>query len=287
MQKISWFVSLSIASAAIMTLAACTNKPLDQAPLGSVSATGTLIPTEVSLLRRGTHILMVKSKKLYYVESKTISLVDYEGQTVFIDGIAEQNTSLDELPVLIVKTLTSLLDDDTLHVWEIPALDLKISTPDTWKGSIQKNVVLFLLPEEKTPVMTIRLSLETVLPAEGIPFYLGTHRAVRSTLVAGSGAESVFIQNKKEIIVFHFDASSQKTVVRLEHAKLIQTQFEKAIQSISFISDGESQSMVSGSGSGMPCGGVAGILCTSDSFCNIYDFENKIGKCRQITKPSL
>ncbi len=276
---------ISIGSAALIALTACTNKPLDQAPLGPVSATGTLIPTEVSLLRRGTHILMVKSKKLYYVESKTVSLVDYEGQTVFIEGTAEQNTSLDDLPVLIVKTLTSLHDHDKLHVWEVPALDLKISTPDAWKGSIQKNVVSFALPEEKTPVMTIGLSLKTSLPAEGIPFYLGSHRAVRSSPVAGSGAENVFIQDKQVIIVLRFDTSSQHSIERLEDAKLIQAQFERAVNSITFISDEGSSSILSGSGAGVPCGGVAGVLCPSDSFCDIYDFENKIGKCRQVTKP--
>ncbi len=134
---------LGITSIIALTLglSACTNKPIDQAPLGPVSATGSLIPAEVSFIRRGTHILLIDGKQRYYVESKTESLLSFEGQTVHIEGTAQANTSAQEMPVLLVKKITALKGNAAVHTWEIPVLDLSITTPDTWSDPEKRGVV--------------------------------------------------------------------------------------------------------------------------------------------------
>ena len=279
MKHLSVFLAIIAVSSAI-SLSACTKKTISSSPLGPVSATGTLIPAESSLVRRGTHLLLENGVKMYYVESKTENLVTYEGQTVHIEGIAEANTGKSDLPVLIVGSVTALHNDSAIHVWEIPVLDLRITTPDAWNAGIVKSVASFLLPGEKTPILTVSVANETALPA-GTPFYVANHRAVRIAALAGSGAEEIYLQNKTVILHLHFDASTQAGVTTMEDGKLLQSEFENALSSVQFISDSSNTATGTGSGLVTPCGGVAGVLCPAGYFCDVFDNAAKIGKCRK------
>lgn len=267
--------------ALLLAVSACQGRQTVRLPpLGPVSITGSLIPAELSLVRRGTHLLLVNGEKTYYVESKTVNLVDLEGQTVHVEGNAELNSDKKDIPVLIATTVTAAMGDSTLHEWEIPALDLKLSVPAVWRASIQKNVVKFLLPSEKVPLLTVSLMSGSVLPS-GTPYYLSGHRAVHVLSESGStAAESIVVQDKGFLLQFHFDASTQQSVTRLEDAKLLQSQFRSALSTLSFLSDRSLNSSLSGSGAMIPCGGPAGILCPQGSFCNVTDFELRIGSCK-------
>ncbi len=266
----------------VFSLSACTKTPVNQPPLGPISATGTLIPAEVSLLRRGTHLLLINGKKMYYVESKTEDLLSAEGQTVHVEGIAESNTSKDDLPVLVLSKLTSVNGESGLHIWNIPALDIRIQTPSGWAGTIQKNVASFLLPGESTPLMVITASESTTLPTNGTPYYLSGHRAVRIDSDAGSGKTDVLVQGKDFILQLHFDASTQTSLERAEDAKLVMSEFEYTLSSLQFLSDKTENTTGSGSDITTPCGGEANVLCPQGSFCDIVDPVMKIGKCRMI-----
>lgn len=267
--------------AGLTIFTACTKKPLITVPLGPVTATGTLIPAEASLVRRGSHILMIQGTKSYYVESKTENLDSFEGQSVTIQGIAERNTTKDAMPVLVVSSVLALKENSELHTWDIPALDLKITLPEAWNAGIVKSVASFLLPDETVPLLVVSLSEEKVLPA-GTPFYVGSHRAVRIASAPGSEIEDIFVVNKTVILHLHFDATTQRTIERLEDAKILLSQFENALTTLQFLSDIPSSQAITGTGALAPCGGGAGVLCPSGYFCDVFDAEAKIGKCRKV-----
>lgn len=277
--------SLAFASAIFtltLSLSACTKTPLNQPPLGPISATGTLIPAEVSLLRRGSYLFLINGKQMYYVESKTENLVQTEGQTVHIEGIAEANTSKGDLPVLIISKLTSVKGESGLRVWNIPALDIQLQAPSTWKASIQKNVATFLLPREEIPLLVINVSESDSLPVGGSHYYLSGHRAVRIDAQEGSSKSDVFVQGKEFILHLHFDATKQQSIERMEDAKLLESEFEFIVNSLKFLSDKRDTNSGSGSGLSVPCGGEGNVLCPQGSFCDVFDPALRIGKCRAI-----
>ncbi|MSR67413.1 hypothetical protein EXS65_01110 [Candidatus Peribacteria bacterium] len=274
-------LSAAIFGALIFSFAACTKNTQNHAPLGQVSGTGTLIPADVSLIRRGSHLFLIDGKQTYYVESKTENLVAVEGQTVYLEGIAEKNTSPDDLPVLMVQKLTSVKGDSGLHLWNIPALDIQLQTPSTWQATIQKSVASFLLPGEEIPLMVISISGSGSLPTSGSEYYLSGHRAVRIG-ADGSGKVDVFVEDNDSILQLHFDVSTQRSIERMEDAKLLESEFEFALNSIKFLRDKRETNSGSGDTLSTQCGGADNILCPQGSFCDVYDSALKIGKCRVI-----
>lgn len=227
---------------------------------------------------------MIDGKQKYYVESKTENLVQVEGQTVHIEGVAETNTTKDGLPVLVVHDLQSVKGEDGLHLWNIPALDLQIQTPNKWRGNIQKNVVTFTLPQEESPLLTINVSGTGSLPLEGNRYFLSGHRAVRQGQKDGTGIVNVFIQAKNAVLELHFNTTTQTSIERLEDAKLLESEFEYALNSLKFLSDKSSQQTGSGSGIAEVCGGFGNILCSPGSFCDITDAVANTGVCKQLRK---
>ena len=284
MNRIISSILFSGALATVFLCASCTNKPPNLAPLGPISATGTLIPSEVSLIRRGTHILLIRGMKAYYVESKTENLVDYEGQTVHILGVAEENTPRDDLPVLVVTKLTSAGDSGKTHAWEVPALDIRIVTPENWVASIQKSVVTFTAERESRPLLTVRLSESGSLPPGGRQEYLAGHRAVRMEPIGMKGTIDVYVQGKEHALWFHFDATSQSGISTIEELKLLQGAFDHSLSTLQFLSDQRDNTVSTGSGAMEGCGGFANVLCPQGSFCNIVNEETKMGTCRSIPK---
>ncbi len=275
------FLCASIFAGLLFSVAACTKTTVSLSPLGPVSGTGTLIPADVSLLRRGSHLFLINGKQTYYVESKTENLVAVEGQTVYLEGIAEKNTSKNHLPVLIISKLTSVKGDSGLHLWNIPALDIQLQTPNAWKGNIQKSVASFLLPGEEIPLLIIRISGSGSLPTGGSEYYLSGHRTVRIG-TQGSGKADVFVEDNDSILHIRFDVSTQRSIERVEDAKLLESEFEFALNSIKFLSDKRGTNTGSGDLLSAPCGGAANILCPQGSFCDVFDPALKIGKCRSI-----
>ncbi len=279
MNRITSSVIFTGIFATLMFSAGCTTKLPDQAPLGSISATGSLIPADISLIRRGTHILLVNGKKAYFVESKTENLVDFEGQTVHILGRAEENSVKNELPILIVTTLTSV--QGGTHTWEIPALDLRIAVPELWKASMQMSIVHFVLPSEEIPLLTVTLAGSGSMPMKAAAYYLTGHRALRSVSATG-GTIDVFIQNRSSVLHLHLDTASQKSMQNVDDIKELERAFENALERLQFLSDSEKMTTLSGSGIPPPCGGPANIVCRAGYFCDVTDAEAKIGVCRRL-----
>lgn len=272
------FLTLTAAIMTVATLGACTRDEGPFVAYGPTSATGTLIKAENSLIRRGSHILVVDGEKKYFVESRTQNMSDLEGQTVFIDGTLEQNSVKTELPVLVAATVKRSFGDEDLHRFEIPALNIRLGVPQTWAGSIKNKVATFMLPGETLPILTIRLMSGSSLPPGGTAMFIKNRRGTR--IDAQGNAADVFILEKDSVIELHFDPAMQEQLKTEEDGAIVASQFERALATISFLTDKDLVTPTSGSGAGTLCGGAAGILCGSGYFCNITDMENQIGQCK-------
>jgi hypothetical protein len=268
----------------LAALAACTSgKPPSTVEEGPASATGTVIPVEISFVRRGTHALVIGGKTTYYLESKSESLQAYEGQTVFVKGTLKKNTDPEDLPVLIVDTVKMSHGNESLHSWEVPTLNLRIKAPETWGATIEDGVVTFSLVGEESPLLTIKkLPSNRSLP-RGSFLYAAGRRGSRTTPEKDT-MQDVYIQETETVIHFHFDVSTQKSIKTVEEGQILLSEFENLFSSLTFLSDQSSSSLASGTGAsiGIPCGGIAGILCPSGYFCDITDTVENIGRCRAL-----
>jgi hypothetical protein len=66
-----------------------------------------------------------------------------------------------------------------------------------------------------------------------------------------------------------------------EEGAIVASQFERALGTISFLTDKESSVQKTGTGAGTMCGGAAGILCGPGYFCNITDMTTQVGQCKE------
>lgn len=270
--------ALALCFTLVATLSACTKKPVDQAPLGPLSVTGTLVKAGQSLVRRGTHELIIGGKLMYYVESRTENLSDFEGQTVSVQGNLEANSTPEELPVLVIQTIKGLDQNVDLHRFEVPELNLRLGIPVGWQGSIADHTAMFMMPDEAQPLLTIRRMSGSTLPPGGSPLYIRNRRTTRIT--AGGGASDISILDKDTVILLHFDPALQKSIKSKEDGDIVNAQFERVLSSITFLSDKEATVVITGSGSGLSCGGVSGTVCPAGSFCDITDFSARSGQCK-------
>ncbi len=245
---------------------------------GPTTATGTLVTAEQSLTRRGTHKLIIGGKLTYFVESRTENLSDYEGQVVSVGGTLEPNSTPEELPVLIIETIKGLDQNVDLRRFEVPELNLRIGIPVGWQGSIKDHVAMFMMPDETDPLLTIRRMSGSSLPPGGSPLYIKNRRTTRIPL--DGGASEIYILDKDTVIHMHFDPALQKSIRTKEDGDIVNAQFERVLSSVSFLSDRETTTVVSGSGSGLPCGGTAGNRCPTGSFCDVTNFETRTGQCK-------
>ncbi len=271
---------LSTVLMSICFLSACSHGEQDnKTSVGPTTATGTLIAAEVSLIRRGSHKLIIDGKPTYYVESKSENLREYEGRTVSIQGIVEKNTRQSDLPILVVEKISSDVGSDGLHLWNIPALNLRIAAPEEWKASIKGTVATFALDNETETLLSIVLLSGSTLPP-GSTFYVNNRPAVR-TESAGNTIQEVYILEKDTVIRLHFDSSTQRSIQTKEEGTILADEFERLLSNVVFLSDSKRNTISAGSGSGVACGGEAGILCASGYYCNITEGDAKIGVCVQ------
>ena len=270
--------SIIIACFTLVLFTACKQSPTTTYVFGPTTATGTIVRADVSLVRRGTHMLTDKGTKLYFLESKTVDLRSYEGQAVGVTGILEPNATIDDLPVLIVDAAQPATGREDLRIWEIPALGIRLSAPVNWGGNIRNGQAIFALSGEEEPLLTIERSSGAVLPA-GTPLYIQNRRSVE--IRDGTLTKDVYILDQTMMLRLQFNPTSQERVRTLEEGELLAEQFETLLSSLSFMRDRNSLPTLTGSGSGTPCGGPAGILCASGSYCDILDPVNQVGRCKQ------
>lgn len=268
-------------SAIVLTqLSACSKRSTENAiQVGPITATGTLIPAEVSLVRRGSHALVIEGKSRYFVESKTENLREYEGRIVSVRGTLEQNTKKGDLPFIIAESISSNVGGEGLRIWNIPALNLRVTTPEPWKGKIQGSTASFGLEGEANPLLTIRLMSGTTLP-KGSSFYVKNRPAVK-TEPESSTVQEIYVLERSTILQIHFDPSTQKSITSADEARVLTAEFDRVLSELSFLTDTKLKSLTTGSGSHTACGGPAGILCETGFYCDVGQGTEGIGICKK------
>ncbi len=244
-------------------------------PTGIQTMTGTLVATEISTQRRGSHLLMVDGQNLSFVESTTVNLRSFEGKTVVIRGVLEPNTDPTMLPVLVTQDVTAMEQD--IVPFSLPSLGLTGKTPRAWIKATQQHATLFLLEGTATPILEISAKKQSPLPTTGAPFIISGLHAVRQNDSA-KNEEIVSIEQDEDLIVLVFRAPQG------EDSDLTRAQWGAFLTTLS-IAGSTSSVQTSSSASrsdGAPCGGTAGILCPTGQYCAITDMKENIGHCRSL-----
>lgn len=287
----------------------CGRREPQPIPVGVQTFTGVLLPTDISLTRRGTHLLKIGQEILYYVESPTINLRSYEGRLVAVRGQMERNVDPMEYPVLVADHIQKVLDA-SLREWKAPHVGLSMQIPIEWSAvNDTRGVKLFLsksgslivdiFPEKlanlpydfrtaqlKTPDLSVDVS----------PILIGSTRAVRM-LTPRTGDQRISFVHESHILSSMPDkqAESYYDVLTFVYTPErnsdgdLDTKFLSIIHSLTFskaVSNTSASSAPSSDGAGMvegtPCGGPAGILCGLGEYCEVTDLETNIGKCRKL-----
>lgn len=270
-------IGLSLATAAF---SGCGNQDL---PEGVQTLTGTLRSTELSRVRRGTHVLEQEGKVVYFVESGSRNLRVFEGKEVTVTGTIEANTDRKALPVLVLKDIQA--ESTETRLWKIPALNMTLMAPEDWQGRTSGSGITFRLAGRTDPVLNVRTSVVASLPnGDSILVGVDQGRLVRN---ADTGGANVYVQHGKMMLLFQFTPPPDAYLPYLDE------HFKDALRSVSFEAKAASSaafSVPSGTGaltgSGAKkqgvCGGAAGFLCPSGQYCEITDTTNNIGVCRPI-----
>ncbi len=257
---------------ALLLLSACGGSspaPLSGEPL---TATGTLVPAQLSRMHRGTHMLEINGENTYYVESSAIALQQYEGQIVGLHGVLSYNTDPKDLLVLKVdKVLQAPVQGNLLS---LPDYKLSLTLPEGWIKTDGKDGVA-LSASGSLPVIIITKT--NAMPEDGISLLLGGRTALRS--LDADGNEQIVVDSPAGFVQI-------KTFPKVASGALISSA-SAILHSMRFSATAQTSSAAVPSGTGaslQPCGGPAGILCPGGSYCAITDSATNVGICRSLQK---
>ncbi len=267
----------------LAAFAACSKDTVNKKTYtyGPTSQTGSVVSADISLVRRGTHMLRVNGEDMFYMESKTENLQEYAGQTVYVQGKLEPNTRDTHLPVLVVEKLISRQQAITPHEWRIPVLGIVITTPDTWDATINNEIVTFGLKGSGSgeEMLTVTRKPGTTMPQGESIFAAGGHGIrVRD---ANSGLQDVYVAGAASTTIrLHFTPDAS---LDTDELATLTKEFDDVVRSVRLLTSGTNASgATTGSGAtNMPCGGSAGILCPAGQYCEVIDTATNVGKCRK------
>jgi len=242
-------------------------------PSGVQTLSGALQPVDLSLVRRGTHVLLQDGKQIYYVESSAVNLRSYEGMDVVVKGTVEANSNESYLPVLVATEVKENIVPSREE--EVSLLNINLRIPLDWVTQEFDDGVSYSRTVAGPSVLKLYKSTMAYLPS-GTPLVIGGERAVRIQK-AGSGSVLLHVQHGKDFFTISYAPEQGMSDVDLL----------RVLKSIVFTNKSSSSSgsgsvvVPSGTGSqvGMPCGGEAGILCPAGSYCGITDTATGIGHC--------
>jgi len=273
--------ALLLSLGCVLLFTACRGQTpvIPDLPTGIQTMTGTLVPAEISTLRRGSHLLTIQGRRVFFVESTTVNLRSFEGKLVVIRGVLEPNSDPAILPVLVTQDVKAVEQD--LTPLSLPAFGLSGNVPRSWIMAKQKDATVLLLEGTATPLVTIEQKKQTPLPSSGAPFFISGHHATRQTN-PDSQKEITSIAWEDGLVVLTFAPPAETTP---EDAGLLRAQWGGFLTSLSFsgaASGTQSTSSTSETADGTPCGGTAGILCPEGQYCAITDMQQNIGHCKKI-----
>lgn len=277
---------LAAISAGLILLGCQKKTPPVVIPQGPVTVTGFLKPVPLSLVRRGTHVVVSQGEELYFAQSSAVPLSQYEENAVTMSGTLSTNTDPKEFPVLTVTNIVSHTQD--MQSVYLSDFGLRIDLPPDWEKEEETGTgsVHFTSSGSLRSTLTIARSPLQSLPA-GTPVTVDGERAVR--VIPQGGTDQI-------VYILRMVMSAGKTHPEItsltftpgdgEDSLASPAIFLKILKSVRFDRAKENSSAASsyrtGSGtslSGQPCGGSAGILCPNGFYCAITDVMENIGIC--------
>jgi hypothetical protein len=297
MDRLSFGALVAVAVLAFFVLRSCAKPPPPPLPQGVQNLSGILQPSDISLKRRGTHVLLQNGVPVYDVESSTVNLREIEGRPVVLQGTYAYNTDADALPVFVVQKVIRGATEQ-LRAWSVPAFGITIQLPRSWTGVIKPGSAVFTLSGSALPALRIGKETSAVLPFDFLtftsgsssirlePLVLDSHRAV-AVLGEDPNSWNVHVdlglvapgRKEKNVLTFAFALdptySQEEQLQSLHHM----------VQTLSFSVSSAASVVPSGTGAnanGIPCGGTAGILCPAGFYCAIADVQTDSGRCRHM-----
>lgn len=250
-------------------------------PQGTQTMTGTLVPAELSLTRRGTHMLTVNGNTVAYVESPAVNLRQFELTEVGVTGRFEHNTDPSDMPVLVATSVRAIeIPAETL---DLPSVGLTLRVPDDWNVQVFDDGVSFSLTGSSVPLLRVMRSSLTRLP-EGTPMFIGGYDAVR--IDGEDGAQTVHLEGGRTIVTFTWTPDGDDRYAPA-FAQLLRTVIVRNAALSSRTSSGAqatSQTQATGSDAAatsaraQPCGGPAGVLCPAGTYCAVNSPDG-VGTC--------
>ena len=258
---------------AVLVLAGCgSEEPLAPLPEGVQTLSGVLLPADISLIRRGSHVLRQNGQDVYYVESSVVNLRSYENALVTLRGVLARNVDSNHLPVLVAESLVDFERNTT----EVTFDDFSFiaTVPRAW-SSVRRGQSTVLVGDDGIAVVTISW-MDAAALEEGSATVIASKPARR---LRNGSIETIRLPVNDQALQLRFAPESDDPELR--------DKWDQFLSSIHIISTSSSSSASSrprtGTGSQfIPCGGPAGILCPSGSYCAITDFEENIGVCRGL-----
>jgi hypothetical protein len=253
-----------------------------QIPQGTQTLTGTLIPAELSLTRRGTHVLKVRDEEVAYAESASVNLRTYELIEVGVTGTFSHNTNPSDLPVFIVTSLRAV--EIPAVTVEAPSVGLSLRVPREWILQSFDDGVAFTLTGSSTPLLRVMRSSLTRLP-QGTNLFVGGYDAVR--IEGEDGTQIVHLQAGRGIVTFTW--TSDDDTQDAAFAQMLRTAVVRSVSSSQKTMTGGflqlSSSPATGSAASYagprPCGGPAGILCPAGTYCAVNSPDG-VGTCQPL-----
>ena len=257
-------------------LVSCSRDIPTPLPQGVQTISGLLLPAELSMVRRGTHVLTQNGEELYFVESSLITLRAYERKIVTLRGTLEHNVDDKLLPLLIVDSVVD--SESTVQEKDISHLRLSLSVPKNWTYSYEGGTSFFFVPESSDPVLVLS---EQDAPEEfpfGVSIVVDGSPAVR-IINEQTGTQAVYVRHGERMLTLLFTAG------RSEHAETLREEWLSVLASIELHEKNLPPTDTptgTGATAGMPCGGPAGVLCPAGQYCEVTDTERDIGTCRGL-----
>ncbi len=271
-------IGLAPVIALTLALHGCGDDTPTSLPEGPQTMTGVLIPVPLSIVRRGTHIVQQNGENVFYAESSTVDLRDYEHMDAVFEGVLEYNTDPEDVPVLLISGATLIAMQ--MHSIDIPSISLSLEVPETWSVTQYDDGAQFTQTGSRNILLSVHTSSLTQLPSGSMTQLAGA-RAVR---IAGTGAQLVYVQRARNIIVLEFKENGEGDSVeeRTRQHILRSIIFRSALPSSKNASGDSSVTQSSSVVAGAPCGGLAGVLCPQGQYCEVIDALTNIGRCRAL-----
>lgn len=251
-------------------------------PQGPQTLTGTLVPAELSLTRRGTHVLSIDGRNVAYVESKTVNLRQYELTEVGVTGTYHHNTNPSDMPVLVATSARAV--EVPARTADLPSVGLTLKVPHEWNLQTFDDGVAFSLTGASTPLLRVMRSSLTRLP-QGTPMFIGGYDAVR--IEGEDGAQTVHLEGGRTIVTFTWTPGGNETYAPA-FAQLLRTAVVRgSVSSQRTATGSQAASRAPGSAGSAgaaasavpkPCGGPAGVLCPAGTYCAV-DSPDGVGSC--------